>query len=414
MLTDIAIRKSKTRAKGYYLSDRLGLCLYVSHTGGRYWRFRYQWQGRGKILGLGEYPALSLEEARAARDAARALVKTGRDPASTRRASILTAQKVAAETFELIAREWHAKQIRTWAARHAVDVLHSLERDVFPHLGTTPIREITAPDVLAVLRKIEARPAIETAHRVRQRMSAVFVYAIASGRSETDPAAIVEKALAPVHRGRQPAVRTIEQAREVLECVEATPGLPLTKLAIRLLALTAVRPGTLATVPWTEFEGVDADNPTWLISSQRLKLRVGRKGDDTYDHLVPLSRQSLEVINAMRMLTSESPFVFPNVRRFHQPMSENAMGYMINRAGYHGRHVPHGWRATFSTVMNELNRSDREVIDLMLGHVPRNTVEGAYNRAEYMPERRVIAQQWADLLLVDRPPALDLLSFPRR
>ncbi|MFN3746405.1 MAG: tyrosine-type recombinase/integrase [Hyphomicrobiaceae bacterium] len=414
MLTDAAIRKTKVRERGYYLGDGRGLWLYVSHTGGRYWRFRYQWQGRSRILSLGDYPAMTLEAARSARDVARGHVRAGRDPAVVRQAERARAQQAAGETFSALAREWHARHLSSWTRRHAVDVIHSLERDVFPSLGDVPIREITAPMVLETLRLIEARGAVETAHRVRQRMSAVFIYAIASGRGEADPAAIIEKALAPVQHGRQPAVRTIEEAREILARTESIPGHPVTKLALRILALTAVRPGTLAGTPWTEFADLDPAAPTWAIPASRLKLTLARKRDESYGLLVPLARQTVEAIEVLRTISGESPFAFPNVRGFRRPMSENAMGYMLNRAGYHGRHVPHGWRATFSTVMNERNRADREIIDLMLGHIPRGSVEGAYNRAEHMAERRAIAQAWADLLMAGRPPAAALLAGRRK
>ena len=413
MLTDAAIRKAKARGAGHYVGDGQGLWLFISRSGGRYWRFRYQWQGKARILSLGDYPDMSLDGARAAVRSARQHVRGGRDPAAVRMAERAATKQAAGDTFELLAREWHAQMRTNWTRQHAADVLNSLQRDIFPSLGGIPIRDITAPMVLKALRKIEARPAVETAHRVRQRMSAVFVFAIASGRGEQDPASVVEKALGPTRRRRQPAVRTIEAAREILERVESIPGYPATKLAIRLLALTAVRPGTLAETPWTEFNDIDPDAATWDIPAERMKLRLERKSDETYGHLVPLSRQAIEAIEVLRVITGESPFVFPNVRGFHRPMSENAMGYMLNRAGYHGRHVPHGWRATFSTIMNERNRQDREIIDLMLGHIPRGTVEGAYNRAEHMAERRALTQVWADLVMAGRPPASALLSSRR-
>jgi integrase len=207
------------------------------------------------------------------------------------------------DTFEAIAREWYALQKSTWVRRHAEDVIHSLERDVFPTLGDVPIREITAPQVLKLLRSVEGRPAIETARRIRQRISAVFVYAIASGRGETDPAAIVQKAMAPQKKGRQPAITDLDGAREMLRRAEATPASPVTKLALRLLALTAVRPGTLITTPWSEFAEIDPEEPMWTVPAERMKMRLHFKSDEARDHLVPLSRQALATIEVLRELT---------------------------------------------------------------------------------------------------------------
>jgi integrase len=237
-------------------------------------------------------------------------------------------------------------------------------------------------------------------------MSAVFVYAIASGLSEADPAAIVKGAMAPLVKGRQPAVTDLAGAREVLARVEATPAHPTTKLANRLLALTVVRPGEVRAVKWAEFEDLEGPSPLWRIPAERMKM--GR------EHLVPLSRQAVEVLLAVRQFTGRGPLVFPSTRHAHRPMSENAIGYLLNRAGYHGRHVPHGWRATFSTIMNEQHRADRQVIDLMLAHAPDDKTESAYNRAQHLSRRRELAQIWADLLLADASNMTVLLQGARR
>jgi integrase len=265
--------------------------------------------------------------------------------------------------------------------------------------------------VLACLRPIEKRGAKETARRIRQRMSAVFVYAVASGRAENDPAAMVKKAMAPMKKGKQPAITDLAKAREMLQKAEAEMAHPVTKLALRLLALTAVRPGTLTPTPWSEWTPL---GDTWHIPAERMKLRLHYKDDEARDHLVPLSRQALEAIDALRQVSGRGPLAFPNTRHAHKPMSENAIGYLLNRAGYHHRHVPHGWRATFSSVMNERFPADRHVIDLMLAHVPKDKVEGAYNRALYLDRRRELAQEWADIILEGALPASKLLEGPRR
>jgi integrase len=314
-----------------------------------------------------------------------------------------------------------------WAPVHAQDVLKSLERDVLPSLGTLPIKQIDAPLVLAVLRKIEARGSIETAKRVRQRISAVFVHSISEGVCAVDPASMVTKALVPVRkRGKQPALASLTELRELLRLAESSGASPVTKIASRLLALTAVRPGVLRGAAWSEFEGISWEGaededacPLWRIPAERMKLVLERKDDASFEHVVPLSLQAVEALRAIRPLTARYKFVFPSTRHSHHSMSENAIGYLYNRVGFHGRHVPHGWRAAFSTIMNEKaeragRSSDRAVIDLMLAHIPTNKVEGAYNRAPYMDRRREIAQEWADLLMQELAPAADLLLGPRR
>jgi integrase len=406
MLTDAAIRAAKAADKPRKLTDQAGLYLQVTPAGSKLWRMRYEFGGREKLLSFGPYPDVSLAEARNRRDAAKRLLRDGRDPGLEKRLERTRTQEALANSFEAVAREWYARMASSWTERHANDVLTSLERDVFPQLGPLPISEIGPPVVLAVLRAIEARPAIETARRVRQRMSAVFVYGIASGICQMDPAAIVQGAMAPLVKGRQPAIVDLDEAREVLQRAEAVPAHPVTKLALRLLALTAVRPGEIRGAAWHEFEQLEGSEPVWRVPAPRMKMKQ--------EHLVPLSRQAVEVITVVRSLTGRGPLVFPNARHAHRPMSENAIGYLLNRAGYHSRHVPHGWRATFSTIMNEQYRDDRQVIDLMLAHAPKDKTEAAYNRAAHMGRRRELAQAWADMLLKDTPDAAMLVHGPRR
>lgn len=416
MLTDAQIKKTKPADKAFKLSDSGGLHLFVSPSGGRLWRYRYEFGGKEKLLSLGQYPDMTLFDARRARDDAKATLKGGRDPSSVKKLAKLTAAKSAATTFEDVAKEWHELQKDGWVERHAADVIDSLTREVFPMLGNVAIRDIGAPDVIGLLRTIEAKPreAKETARRVRQRMSAVFQYAISTGRADIDPAGMVQKAMAPLKKGRQPAIISLDDARAMLAKVEAEKAHPATKLAMRILALTSIRPGTLATTPWAEWADLDAAEPVWTIPALRMKLRLHHKDDVARDHLVPLSRQAVEAIEALRSLTGRGPLAFPNTRHAHKPMSENALGYLLNRAGYHGHHVPHGWRATFSSVMNERFRADKAVIDLMLAHVPKDRIEGAYNRALHLDRRRELAQEWADLILEGARPASALLLGPRR
>ncbi len=405
-LTDIAIRKAKAADKPIRLTDGQGLYLQVTPQGSKLWRMRYEIAGKEKLLSFGAYPGVGLSDARALRDDAKATLKAGRDPAVERKIRRVTAATAPDRTFEGIARAWHRQQAPHWTERHADDVLGSLQRDVFPHIGEAPIGDITASTVLGVLRTIERRSAPETARRVRQRMSAIFVHAIASDLIENDPAASVGAALAPMKKGKQPAVTDLVEARALLVAVEAQAAHAVTKLGNRLLALTALRPGELRGARWDEFVGLDGQEPLWIVPPERMKMKR--------EHLVPLSRQAVDVIAVLRPLTGRMPLLFPSVRHAHRPMSENAIGYLINRAGFHGQHVPHGWRATFSTAMNELYRQDRAVVDLMLAHAPKDKVEAAYNRALHLSRRRELAQIWADLLLSNAVPAQVLTGGAKR
>lgn len=428
MLTDLKARQAKPAAKDYKLADSGGLYLFVTTNGYKSWRMKYRLSGKEKRLVFGPYPDVSLAEARERRDEAKRQLRDLRDPSVEILKRRLAAAADRDATFEKLARHWHSMHQARWTPVHAADVLRSLEREVFPSLGPLPIREIDAPLVLATLRKIESRGSLETAKRVRQRISAVFVQAISEGICSTDPAAIVAKALRPARKKtRQPAIADLTELRELLTAVEASGASPVTKIASRLLALTAVRPGVLRGATWAEFEGIDwtsihpeeAATPLWRVPASRMKVVLDRKEDAAYEHLVLLSRQAVEALAVIRPLTGRFPLVFPSARHGHRPMSENAIGYLYNRAGYHGRHVPHGWRAAFSTIMNERaercgRAGDRAIIDLMLAHIPTNKVEGAYNRAAYMERRREIAQEWADLVLDGAPPAERLLQYPRR
>lgn len=412
MLTDIRIKKEKPREKPFKIADGGGLFLYVTPSGGKLWRFRYTFGGKEKLLSIGKYPAVSLLDARTERAKAKALLDDHKDPGATKKLRKLNAVN-AATTFEGLAREWYDLNKPQWVARHADDVINSLEKEIFPLLGKVQIRDLSPPDILAALRPIEGRGAKDTARRIRQRMSAIFQYAIASGRADFDPAAMVQGAMAPLKKGRQPAITDLTKAREMLAKVDAEVAHPVTKLAIRILALTAVRPGTLAGTPWHEWDDVEG-NPLWQIPAERMKLRLHFKEDESRDHLVPLPSQAVEAIVALRQISGRGPLAFPNARHSHKPMSENAMGYLLNRAGYHGHHVPHGFRSTFSTIMNERFPADRYIIDLMLAHVSKEKTEGRYNRAEHLARRTELAQEWADLIAADLVPAVEILNGRRR
>jgi integrase len=417
MLSDTKVRTAKPRPKSYKLFDANRLFLLVAPGGGKLWRWNYTYDGKNKTMAFGAYPLVSLADARAKRDEAWATLSEGVDPSLAKKLKIEANLEASRQTFERVAREWFDNAKAQWAKIHAADIIRSLERDVFPAIGDLPIAQLTPPLVLGVLREIEARGSIETAKRIRQRISAVFIYGIAQGIVQTDPAEKLGKVLKPLRKGRQPAITDLVPLRTMIITAEEDYARPITRLALRLLALTAVRPSELRGARWDEFEDLNGTLPLWRIPAWRMKGDLDRKDELNGDHLVPLTPQCLAVLRALWPLTSGGDLLFPSNRHTHRPMSENAIGYLLNRAGYHGHHVPHGFRAAFSTIMNEWAERegkdhDRQVIDLMLAHVPTGKVEGVYNRAAYMPRRRELATIWSDLLseglpdptiLVDRP-----------
>lgn len=423
-LTDAQCRKALKGEKDYKLSDAGGLYLFVTTKGYRSWRLKYRFAGKEKRLIFGAYPEVTLAKARDLRDDARRLLREDKDPGleATKRRAASAAN--AGTTFEKMAKAWHEASRAKWSPDYAVLVMRAFERDVFKEIGGLPVADITAPMVINMLRKIEKRGAIETAKRIRTYCSGVFCFGISEGVSATDPAAIVSKALKPnPPKRKQPAFTDIDQARGVLIKSEEDTAQPLTLLASRLLALTAGRPGIIRAAVWSEFEGIDWDAPgdapgaLWRVPATRMKLDLDRKGEEAFEHIIPLSRQAVEVLHAVRRLSGRIQLLFPSTRRSIIPMSENAIGYMYNRIGFRGRHVPHGWRAAFSTIMNEWAREngqegDRAVIDLMLAHVPKglSSSEAAYNRSQYMARRIELSQIWADMLMKDMGPANDLID----
>ncbi len=421
MLTDTQARKAKAAEKPYKLADSGGLFLLVSTTGNRSWRLKYRYASKEKLLTIGTYPDVSLIAARAARDTAKAALRAGRDPGAEKKQAAAARAISASNTFEACARSWHELNKPRWGEVHAGNVINSLDADLFPHIGAMPIRDVTEALLLDALRKIENRGAIETAHRIRQRASGVFAYAAAAGLRTGDPAAVVKSLLKPKPiSSKQPALTTLAEVRQMLRDAEAEAASPITKLAHRLLALTAVRSAVQRQAKWTEME-LKGASPVWRIPPGAMKLKLKLKDDIQFEHIVPLSTQAVEAIEAMHDLTGHLPYLFPNDRHAHRPMSENAVRSLIIRAAggiYHYRHCPHGWRSSFATLMNEWRRregrpDDREVINLMLAHVVEDKVEGAYNRAAHSERRRELAQVWADMIMDGMPPASSLLDGPR-
>ena len=434
MLTDIAARKAKPRNKAYKLADGGGMHLFVTPNGHKSWRLKYRFGGKEKLLVLGSYPDLSIVDARQRRDSAKQQLRENRDPGVEAKVAKLAAVAQHEVTFEAVARAWHELQLPRWKPVHANDVITSLERDVFPYLGSLPITRLDEPVILTVLKKVENRGAIETARRLLQRIGSVFAYAKGAGLVTSVPTSDLVQSLQPVLKAKlRPALIKPTAIRQLISDVDAAGAHPVTKLASRFMALTAQRPGMIRTAPWCEFYNIDGgerddefDGPIWIIPANRMKQALELRGDDEFEHRVPLSRQAVDVLLAVRQLTGRGPLPFCSTRSSHVALSENAVGYLYNRLGYRGRHVPHGWRAAFSTYWNErilslpldevARRSERLVVDLMLAHIPQglSPSELRYNRAAYMPRRLQLAQEWADHLMVDQKSAFELLHGRRR
>ncbi len=385
-LTATAIRNAKPGRKPKRLYDSGGLYLEISPVGGRWWRFAYRFGGKRKLLSVGVLQDVSLAAARKRRDEARALLADGVDPSAARKAAKRETAGRAANSFEGVAREWYGKQVHTWVPTHASDVLRRLEANLFPEIGATPIAELTAPALLAALRKMEDRGAHDLAHRVLQVAGQVFRYGIATGRCERDLSTDLRGALTP-HKPRNQAAVTPDELPALLRAIDGYDELgdKLTGYALRLLALTFVRTGELIGAEWSE---IDMDGATWIIPGGRMKMKT--------EHVVPLSGQALTILRELRAIGSGSRYVFPG-RNPDKPISNNTMLFALYRLGYKGKMTGHGFRAVASTILNEAGYRP-DVIEHQLAHCERDDVRGAYNRAEYLPERRKMMQQWADML----------------
>ena len=434
MLTDKAVRAATTRDKAYKLADSRGLHLHISASWHKSWRYKYRFERKERLLTLGTYPEVSLADAREKRDEAKKILREGRDPRHAAKRGRLVGADDSGKSFEKVAREWHALQIERWKPVHAADVITSLERDIFPYLGSMPLAEIDKPLLLSILRKIESRGAIETARRIKQRVAAIYRYANAEGAKLENPASDINDALKPLPPPkRYPALLDVGSIRTMIGDVDRAGASPVNRLAARLLALTAQRPGMVRFMEWDDITGIDWANPNtdssdalWKVPADKIKQELHLRSDEAFDHPVPLSSQAVEALRAVRWMTGRSPFVFPGARSGLKPISENAIGYLYNREGYKGRHVPHGWRSSFSTIMNEQAErelgsdvrllADRMIIDLMLAHTPKgmSASELRYNRAAYMPRRRELAQRWADMVMEGAIPVEEIIDSPRR
>lgn len=387
LLTAVECKNATSDGAGIRkLHDGDGLYLWVYLDGRKYWRMRYWQAGKEKSLSVGVYPKVSLSAARRKGEELRKQLQADLDPSAERKASTLRKKTAAENSFEAVAREWYGKQVHTWVAHHASDVKRRLESNIFPSIGGRPIDQIEAPELLETIRKIEKRGAFDLAHRVLQVCGQVFRYGIATGRCTRNLSTDLRGALTPHVPKHQAAVRP-EDLPDLMRAIAKYDevGDKQTRLALQLVAQTFVRTNELIGAEWSEF---DIANAMWVIPAARMKMKA--------EHVVPLARQAVAILEELKQISSGSRYVFPGRNR-DKPISNNTMLFALYRMGYKGKMTGHGFRAVASTILNETGFNP-DVIERQLAHCERNEVRGAYNRAEYLTERKRMMQQWADYL----------------
>lgn len=388
-LTDVKVRNVKPKAIPFKVFDGRGLFLIVTPNGGKWWRLKYRHGGKQKLISLGTYPDVGLKDARSRRDEARRLVAAGVDPSAARqeaKAVQMAAEQRENDSFEAVAREWFAKFSTGWVSDYADLVIERLEADVFPWLGGKPIADIAPVELLKVLRRIEARGAIASAHRVKQNCGQVFRYAIATGKASRDPSQDLRGALTPDRVKHFAAFTQPNDVARLIRAIDNYTGTFVVKSALKFSAITFTRPGEIRQAEWTE---IDLDGELWRIPAERMKMRR--------EHLVPLSHQAVELLRELHPLTGRGRYIFPG-RTQARPMSNAAITAALRYMGFEkGQMTAHGFRSMASTMLNEQGWP-ADVIERQLAHVERNETRGAYNRAEWLEDRRKMMQHWSDYL----------------
>jgi len=393
-LTDTAIRNTKPGLKPTKFFDERGLFLLVTPAGGKWWRLKYRFDGKEKLLSLGVYPDVGLKDARERRDTARRQIADGIDPSLNRKAEKSLRQRQVANSFELVSREWYEKHAPNWVASHGDRIIRRLERDIFPLIGKRPIGEIAAPELLDVVRRIEARGALETAHRALSNCGQVFRYAVATGRATRDPSGDLRGALPPVKGEHFAAVTEPEQVGAILRSINDYQGTATVVCALRLAPLVFVRPGELRAAEWAH---IDLDTGEW-------RYTVTKTGTP---HIVPLATQAVALLRELQPLTGHGRYVFPSARTSARPMSDNAILAAMRRMGISKEEMSgHGFRAMARTILDEVLGFRPDLIEHQLAHAVKDPNGRAYNRTAHLPERRKMMQQWADYL--DKITALRL------
>lgn len=387
-LTDLQVSKAKPGGKQLTMFDGGGLFLLVTPSGGKLWRFKYRFAGKEKLLSFGAYPEISLSDARNRREEARKLLANDVDPSEIRKAKKAAIVAETENSFEVVAREWHSKFSSTWSPSHAETTLRRLQADVFPVLGEKPVNEIKAPELLAMLRRIESRGALETAHRIRTICGQVFRYAVATGRAERDPAADLKGALPPYKKSHLAAITDPKEVAPLLRAIDEYKGSFVVKCALQLASLVFVRPGELRQAEWME---IDFEVAEWNIPAERMKMKVA--------HLVPLSRQAVAILKELEPLTGRSRYLFPCHRSYARPMSNNAINAALRRMGFDKDEMTgHGFRAMARTILDEVLQVRPDFIEHQLAHAVKDPNGRAYNRTAHLKERRKMMQTWADYL----------------
>ena len=385
-LTDTAIKNATSTAKPFKLFDERGLFLLVTPSGGKWWRLKYRHDAKEKMLSMVVYPDVPLKAARDRRDTARKLLADGIDPGEHRKAAKSARADRAANSFEVIAREWFAKHQPNWVEQHASRIIRRFERDVFPMIGGKPITEVNAPTLLAVVRKIEARGALETAHRALGDCGQVFRYAVATGRAERDPSGDLRGALPPVKGEHFSAITEPKRVAQLLREIDGYTGTFTVKCALRLAPMVFVRPGELRSAKWAD---IDLGAGEWRYMVTKTQTQ----------HIVPLATQAVTILRELQALTSASAYVFPSARSWQRPMSDNAILAALRRLGVAKDEMSgHGFRAMARTILDEVLGVRPDFIEHQLAHAVRDPNGRAYNRTAHLPERCKMMQQWADYL----------------
>lgn len=385
-LTAVAVKNARPADRPYKLSDGGGMFLLVNAVG-KYWRVAYRFAGKQKTLALGPYPEVTLEAARKARDAARLLLRDGTDPGMVRKVDKLTARHKSENTFEAVAREWHGKYKATWTEHTAHKNIRILEINIFPWLGSRPIGDVTAPELLAVIRRVEERGLLDTAHRLRYTTGQVFRYGIATGRCGRDLSADLRGAITPLRKQNMAAIVDPLAFGKLLRDVWAYKGALVTCCAFRLSALFGLRPGEVRALEWVE---VDFENRLIRIPMGKMKARRL--------HVVPLAPQALAILEELRPLTGGGRYCFPGMQNRDRPMSENTINAALRRMGYDTRreHTAHGFRSSLSTMAHGSGLFRAEVVEVQLAHKHGDPTRLAYDRGDFLEERRKLMAWWAD------------------
>jgi integrase len=395
-LTDVRVRTAKPAEAQYKLTDGGGMYLLVMPNGARYWRMNYRFGGKEKTLPLGVYPEVSLAEARGLRSKARKLLSEDIDPVQHKSDAKQISADHAAQTFEKLARAWHTNRLSSWSESTAKDTLRRLEIDIFPEIGAMPIDSITHQHMIAALRKIESRGALEIAHRLKATCARIFTYAKQQGIENRNPAADMKDVLKPAQAGHFAAI-TADELPEFLKAMSANDArlFKPTRIALRLMMLVFVRTSELIETPWSE---IDLDSCEWIIPWRRMKRGKLTVNPDKTDHHVCLSRQALELLKELQAYTGGSKWLFPNQRDPQKPMSNGAILMALRRLGYQNKMTGHGFRALAMSTIKERLGYRHEVVDRQLAHAQRDKVASAYDRAQFLAERKVMMQHWADYL----------------